>query len=177
MEPTIVEKGQIILLGFSFYGDPFTSPGWTEGNEISRLWHRFEDFLNRNRDRLKNVKHAGVGYEVWGMTGESETQGQFDIFAGIELANLEDVPVEALIKILPPTAYAVFTLKGSLINSDWSRLIYQEWLPNSGYEEAYRFNFQRYDQRFKGVDKLTESELDVYVPIRPAGSNGQAAQA
>ena len=61
---------------------------------------------------------------------------------------------------------AVFTFEGQQINSDWPRMIYQEWLPNSGYQEAYRYNFQLYDQRFKGIDRLDESAIDVYVPIK-----------
>ncbi|GEM_PF-3859724 len=41
MEPTIRELDQIILVGFSFFGDPFAeSSGWTEENEIGRLWNR-----------------------------------------------------------------------------------------------------------------------------------------
>jgi predicted transcriptional regulator YdeE len=37
MEPVIIEKDQMALLGFSFYGDPFRpSAGWTEENEIGR---------------------------------------------------------------------------------------------------------------------------------------------
>ena len=35
MQPTIVQKGEIVLVGMSFYGDPFeTSAGWTEENQI-----------------------------------------------------------------------------------------------------------------------------------------------
>ena len=42
MEPTMIEKRQMMLLGFSFFGDPFKiSGGWTEENEIGRLWKRF----------------------------------------------------------------------------------------------------------------------------------------
>ena len=42
MEPRIVESERIILVGFSFFGDPFAlSAGWTEENEIGRLWQRF----------------------------------------------------------------------------------------------------------------------------------------
>jgi AraC family transcriptional regulator len=167
MEPKIIEKGQIILLGVSFFGDPFTAPGWTEENEIGRLWARFETWMTHHRAQLmKNVKNAEVGYEVWSSDEEAAAKGNFDIFVGVEIATLDDVPVDMLIKVLPPTRYAVFTLEGSQINSDWPRMIYQEWLPNSGYQEAYRYNFQWYDQRFKGLDKLDESAIDVYVPIK-----------
>jgi AraC family transcriptional regulator len=166
MKPIIIEKDQIILLGVSFFGDPFTSAGWTEGNEIGKLWHRFEAFLANHGERIKNIKDDEVGYEVWSTGEETASKGKFDIFAGLEIENVADVPVEALIKILPSTKYAVFTFEGQQINSDWPRMIYQEWLPDSGYQEAYRYNFQLYDQRFKGIDKLDESAIDVYVPIK-----------
>jgi AraC family transcriptional regulator len=166
MKPKIIEKDQIILIGFNFFGDPFTSPGWTEENEIGRLWNRFENYLTRYGDRLKTLKNKEVGYEVWSVDEETMAKGKFDIFAGMEVEELEDVPVEVLVKILPPTKYAVFTFEGQQINSDWPRMIYQEWLPNSEYQEAYKYNFQRYDQRFKGIDNLDESVMEVHVPIK-----------
>jgi predicted transcriptional regulator YdeE len=76
------------------------------------------------------------------------------------------VPVELLVKVLPPTQYAVFTLHGEEITSDWPRRIYQEWLPGSGYEPTHQYNFQYYDERFKGIDKINESTIDVYVPVK-----------
>jgi len=103
---------------------------------------------------------------VWSSDEETAAKGLFDIFAGVEIENLDDVPVELLVKVLPPTRYAVFTLQGEEITSDWSRLIYQEWLPVSGYESAYQYNFQYYDERFKGIDKIAESAIDVYVPVK-----------
>ena len=165
MEPTLVEKGQMILLGVNFFGDPFRMAGWTEDNEIHRLWKRLETFLSRNSERV-TMKNPGVGYEVWSSDEETAAKGLFDIFAGFEIENLDDVPAELLVKVLPPTPYAVFTLHGEEITSDWPRLIYQEWLPPSGYEPAYQYNFQYYDERFKGVDKIAESVIDVYVPVK-----------
>lgn len=42
MDTKIVERKLTILAGISFYGDPFSqSGGWTEENEIGRLWSRF----------------------------------------------------------------------------------------------------------------------------------------
>lgn len=165
MVPTLVEKDRIILLGVNFFGDPFTMTGWTEDNEIHRLWKRLEAFLSQNSGRV-NMKDPGVGYEVWSSDEETAAKGLFDIFAGIEIADLDDVPVELLVKVLPPTQYAVFTFHGQEITSDWPRLIYQEWLPNSGYESAYQYNFQYYDERFKGIDQIDESTIDVYVPVK-----------
>jgi AraC family transcriptional regulator len=165
MEPSIVEKDQILLLGVNFFGDPFTMTGWTEDNEIHRLWQRLETFLSRNSERI-TLKDPGVGYEVWSSDEETAAKGLFDIFAGVEIEDLDNVPVELLVKVLPPIQYAVFTLHGQEITSDWPRKIYQEWLPNSGYEPAHQYNFQYYDERFKGIDQIDESTIDVYVPVK-----------
>jgi len=167
MEPTIVERSQIILLGFSFFGDPFTfSGGWTEENEIGRLWNRFTAYMANHGDHINYVKNNEVGYEVHIEHDETASKGHFEVFVGLEVEKLEDVPVEMLVKILPPTKYAVFTLKGEQITSDWPRMIYHEWMAGSGYQQAYNYSFQLYDQRFKGLENLDESVLDVYIPIR-----------
>jgi AraC family transcriptional regulator len=166
MEPTILDSGQIILLGFSFFGDPFSLKGeWTEENEIGRLWQRFMAYMGKHRHRLQYLADETAGYEVHIEHEETALKGHYEVFVGMEVKKLVDVPVEMLVKILPPTTYAIFTLKGEQINTDWTRKIYEGWLPGSGYRAAYGYNFQFYDQRFKGLDNLAESELDVYVPI------------
>jgi predicted transcriptional regulator YdeE len=168
MEPTIVERDQILLAGFSFFGDPFAaSGGWTEENEIGRLWNRFGVYTAHHGERIKHIESPCVYYELHITHAETAEKGHFEVFVGVEIAQLEDLPVEISVKMLPPTTYAVFMLKGRQITSDWPRMIYQEWMPGSGYEEAYRYTFQLYDQRFKGLDELDASALDVYVPVKP----------
>ncbi len=168
MEPRIIKKGQITLVGFSFFGDPFAeSGGWTEENEIGRLWNRFTIYLTDHRDRIKHIKDDACAYEVHVESEETASKGHREIFVGVEVERLEDIPVEMLVKILPPAQYAVFTLNGEQITSDWSRMIW-EWMSGAGYESAYEYGFQLCDQRFKGLDNLEGSELDVYVPVKPA---------
>jgi AraC family transcriptional regulator len=170
MEPTIVDKAQIILLGLGFFGDPFASSGgWTEENEIGRLWGRFMVYLEHNGDRIRHVKDSTVSYEVHIWDEEAASRGHFEVFVGLEVEELEDVPVEVVAKILPPTKYAVFTLRGEQITSDWPKMIYEDWMARSGYQEAHRYLIQAYDQRFKGLHDLEESELDIYVPIKEMG--------
>ena len=165
MEPTIVEKPQMFLVGFSFFGDPFKlSGGWTEENEIGRLWKRFEAYLAQQRARIKHVVADQVAYEVHIQHQETERTGEFEVFVGFEVAQLEDMPVELSAKILPPTTYAIFTLSGPAISSDWSKMI-AEWMSQAGYASPYPYGFQQYDERFKGVDRMDESVLDVYVPV------------
>lgn len=169
MEPRIVEKEQIILAGFSFFGDPFAeSAGWTEENEIGRLWNRFSTYLADHGERIPHVAEYDVAYEVHVETTETATKGYREVFVGVEVGRLDDVPVELLVKVLPPATYAVFTLRGEEIVSDWSLMI-AEWMLEAGYDSAHPFGLQRYDERFKGLDNLEGSELDVYVPVVPAG--------
>ena len=89
------------------------------------------------------------------------------MFVGVEVEKVEKLPLEMFTKILPASKYAVFTLKGKEITSNWQNKIYKEWLPQSGYEEAHKFLIEYYDDRFRGTDN-SESELDIYVPVKPA---------
>ncbi len=167
MKPTFVEKGQMLLVGLSFFGDPFgLSQEWTEENEIGRLWSRFLSYLADNSSQIKHIKNGETFYEVHIEHPETASKGHFEIFVGVEVEKPADQPVTLLIKRLPPTRYAVFTLAGEQITADWPKLIYQEWLPTSGYQAAYRYNFQLYDRRFKGLENIEESIIEVHVPIK-----------
>jgi predicted transcriptional regulator YdeE len=166
MEPKIVAKPQMMLLGLSFFGDPFSlSAGWTEENEIGRLWKRFMAYLAGHRGEIKHVVSDAVAYEVHTYHAETPETGEFEVFVGLEVDRLEDMPIGMSAKILPPATYALFTLEGEQIGSDWPLLIIGEWLPEAGYEADHSHSIQRYDERFKGVQKIDESVLDVYIPL------------
>jgi AraC family transcriptional regulator len=167
IEPCIVERDRIILMGFSFFGDPFaSSAGWTEENEIGRLWTRFMAYLAANEQIMPALVDSQKAYEVHITHAETSERGEFEIFVGAEISSVTDAPIETVVKVLPPGRYAVFTLQGEEIASDWHRVIYHDWLPGSGYQADPIFGYQLYDSRFKGVQNLPESVLDVYVPLR-----------
>jgi predicted transcriptional regulator YdeE len=168
MEPKIVERGQMILVGLGFYGDPFSlSGGWTEENEIGRLWNRFMSYLAQHHDQIKHARREQVAYELQVYHEDTPRTGEFEVFAGIEVEDLEELPLEMSAKILPPATYAVFTLTGDQIGADYYLKIAAEWLPEAGYQSDYRYSLQRYDERFKGVDNLAESVIEVYIPVQP----------
>jgi predicted transcriptional regulator YdeE len=79
--------------------------------------------------------------------------------------------VDLLVKVLPATDYAVFTLEGEQIASDW-HLEIDQWIKTAGYEHAHPYSFQYYDVRFKGLDRLAESQLDVYMPVAKQKAKG-----
>lgn len=166
MEPVIVTRSEISLVGMSFYGDPFdTHSGWDEENEIGRLWRRLMKYLEGNKHNILHLTNIEAAFEVHIYNPETSLRGVFEVFVGLQVDQIESVPVELLVKTLPPSTYAVFTLKGDEISSDWDMHI-DHWITDAGYQRAGPFSFQYFDQRFQGIDQLAESELDVYMPVR-----------
>ena len=167
MEPLIIHDTQIFLIGMSFYGDPFSkAQGWNEDNEIGNLWNRFSRFLYQNPEAIKNRTNYDAMMEIHVQTAESLEKGYFEIFVGAWVSNLEDVPLECIVKILPKTKYAIFSLQGQEITSDWENLFLTQWLLDSSYELSAPYHLQLYDLRFKGMDRIEESIIEVYMPIR-----------
>jgi AraC family transcriptional regulator len=111
----------------------------------------------------------GCEISIW---NEEELQESkcFYVFVGIEVEQLDGMPLEVVGKVLPPSTYARLTPKGQEITT-WEGTFYEEWLPGSGFQLAahggYHFQIQTYEEgRFKGLGELiAESEIDVYVPV------------
>ncbi len=161
MQPLIQPCPRLLVAGFSFFGDPFHShAGWTETNEIGRLWQRLFGFLT---SPANPYPQPSVSYEIHLQNHETPRTGEFEVFAGFEIPDLARVPPELCVKVLPAGDYALFTLRGDQIVSD--EPIFDCWANTSGYRQAFPFFAQRYDARFKGLDRLAESELDVLVPV------------
>lgn len=165
MNPKIVSEEEWIVIGMGFYGDPFSqASGWSEDNEIGLLWQRFFRFFESQGEAFKHLVDPEAMLEIHIETDESEEKGLFEVFVGMRVGELEDVPLECTVKVLPATDYAVFTLAGREIVSDWGKMM-QDWMATSGYQRAHRYGIQYYDRRFKGLDKVEDSMLDVYVPV------------
>ncbi|MBN1877575.1 MAG: GyrI-like domain-containing protein [Anaerolineae bacterium] len=166
MKSVILEVPPLVLSGFDFFGDPFRSHGgWSEENEIGRLWTRWMVYLEQTRHLFQIVKETDVMYEVHIYHTETPKTGEFEVFVGIEITRLEGVPPEVVIKRMPAGRYAIFTLIGEEITADWTWQLDSEWLPALGVRRCTAFSIQRYDARFKGMEAIADSELDVYIPL------------
>ena len=167
MNQKMVTAGEWRVVGMSFFGDPFSqASGWSEDNEIGLLWKRFIAFYTQHAGAIQHVADPNAMLEIHVETEETLEKGLSQVFVGVRVKKLEDVPIECVVKVLPATEYAVFTLRGAEITADWSKLIYADWLPSSGYCVSHRYGIQYYDQRFKGLDQIEESILDVYTPVK-----------
>jgi len=162
VNPKIVTAKEWLVVGMSFYGDPFSqASGWSEDNEIGLLWKRFMAF---DFARIKHRTAPDAFLEIHIETQETAAKGIFEVFVGAQVDKLEDVPVECVVKVLPAAQYAVFTLEGQQIVSDWSNML-RDWMVSSGYVRSHKYFIQSYDSRFKGMDRIDESVLDAYIPI------------
>ena len=163
MTPTVVERGRILLVGMDYFGNPTANAaGWSEHNAIGQLWKRFNGFYDANKDSIRHLVSES-GYEVWvGVEGVT-TAPNASIFVGVEVREIEDLPLALVAKVLPKTRYAVFTLKGEQIKKDWGKI--WEWLPQAGHTSSHKYLLEYYDvRRFKGLGN-PESELDFMIPV------------
>jgi AraC family transcriptional regulator len=171
-DPTFTEEIILKLSGMVYFGNPVHSyEGWTEGNEIGKLWDRFTRICIENADELGKVTvEPGVAYEAH-IAYAGEPNQEYHIFVGIETREPITYPIELFYKVMPASKYAVFTAKGHNM-ANQIETIYTEWLPNSLYVESYPMLIQRYDQkRFISLDD-PESEIDFMVPIKERDYEG-----
>jgi len=169
------QKSEIIvnrsfrLLGCVYYGDPFHSEaGWTEENEIGLTWQRFMTIFQKNQELIKKfIVNEDFGYELHIEPDEYKDTKKYYVFVGMEVSEeIEKVPLEMFIKVLPTTMYAVFTFKGKDIIRA-GNYIWHNWLPTSDkYKEAFPYEIQAYERkRFFGLND-ERSEIDFYIPIK-----------
>ena len=169
-EPTkinIFDSEERILIGCVYYGDPFhTEKGWSQENEIGKTWGRFNRLFEKNKEALSKYQiNSTTAYEIHIEPEEYSETKKFYVFVGIEVNKIEYVPIEMFVKRIPATKYACFTFKGENMFKGGS-YIWDEWYPQSNYEEELPIIIQAYDStRFSGLGEK-DTELDYYISIK-----------
>jgi predicted transcriptional regulator YdeE len=147
MDPRIIEKGEIRLVGVVSYG-----------GDIGELWKRFD--ANEGR-----IKHAveGVWYELH-VYPEDFTAGTPYYLVAREVTSVEAVPHDMFVKLLPPGEWASFTHRCGVEGYEVLNKRIESWLATAPYRHARNISLQVYDARFRGFSD-PESELDLLIPI------------
>lgn len=164
--PRVVRYPAMPLAGMSFFGDPFTShAGWTEENEIGRLWCRLGRYLD-----AAGATVPAVTFEVHLRGAETALTGEFEVFAGYPVPGpcapgVGDVAVELVTRTLPAGMYVEVELCGTDIVEE--NPVLADWFRASGYREDGSFLLMRYDERFLGTDRLGDSVVTFAMPVRP----------
>lgn len=145
MEPTIVTKGEMILVGLT-----------SDRSDIHGLWMKYEE-----KDKAIAHKVEGTGYELHRFLKDS-----VQVTVGTEVTNADSVPEGLTVTRVPAGQYAVFTHR--LANGGYEGLnpVMDKWLKTGPYEQADSFIIEVYGPRFKGGNQ-PDSEIDFLIPVRP----------
>lgn len=167
MKFDIVEKEDLIICGMNYFGDPFQVGGaWSVDNAIGRLWKQFMDYIMTYPHKITGQVNPQSFYELHIQSPGYEETGEYAIMIGVQVQSLQDIPIELVAKHLPASQYLRLHLVGNEIVSDWNKAIEDYFTDSNDYQVASNFSFEHYDHRFKGMDRIDESELDIYVPIQ-----------
>ncbi|MEN6521378.1 MAG: GyrI-like domain-containing protein [Armatimonadota bacterium] len=158
MEPKIVTRGEIKLIGNKYIGANLNG-------EIPALWDK--QFLPRMSE-IKNVVNGNASYGLCECMCKGECKcgqgAEFYYIAAMEVSSFDEVPDGMSTKTVPAAKYAVFTHKGPVSKlHDTFQKIYTEWIPASGLEIAGNYCFEYYGGCF---DNSENSLMDIYVPLK-----------
>jgi len=95
----------------------------------------------------------------------SDLNAEFEKWVAIEVDNIEKLPDGMSSFVIKAGMYAVFHFKGSVSEFPKSRAyIFQQWLPNSGYQLDYRAHFEILSEDYS--KDLQNIEEDIWIPIK-----------
>jgi predicted transcriptional regulator YdeE len=164
MKTELVFLNALLLGGVDFYGDPFRlKGGWDSDNEIGNTCRRFVEYVTENPVRPYTADKQ-VFYEVHIYGKETADKGCFEVFVGEEVKS-SALPIDVCAKYIAASDYLKVTLTGAEITEDWWKKLDAEFLPPYGVKKLDTYMIQAYDERFKGMEHLEASEIDVYIPI------------
>ncbi|MEF8874206.1 MAG: GyrI-like domain-containing protein [Candidatus Thermoplasmatota archaeon] len=174
MDYELIKKENMYLAGLQYYGTIEQQDIKIE-NCIDDLWLRFAKFCRNKWGTIEDkVVDPDLSYEIqiWNEE-ELKKEGKLSIFVGVEFEDLDEIPLELSGKVLPAGKYISFKLKGEEIKT-WEEDILQDWFPHDDYWFRsfgdYLFHVQCFhEEKFKGVENLEESELEVLVPVDEVG--------
>jgi AraC family transcriptional regulator len=157
MEVVILEREALKVVGMKISTT-------IEENKIPQLWN---EFIPRIAE-LKEVAVPDCSLGICLYEGKDfEAGAPFSYLAAVVVKDDSVVPEGMIFYEIPATKVAVFTHTGSVENlAETYEYIYEEWLPESGYEIAEADELEWYDTRFKYDDP--ESQMDIHVPLKPA---------
>lgn len=155
MEPRIIERGPLTIVGLLYFGE-------NQNGEIPQLWGQFNP---RVAEIPHRVPDAGYGF----CFTDHPQSANFWYLACVAVEQVTAIPADMFARSVPAHTYAVFTHRGpvSALGETYAQA-YKGWLPSAPYELAAHFDFELYDDRFNLKDEAN-SELEIYIPVRPKG--------
>ena len=149
--PRFVSSKRLLLAGL---GERYTCD---TSAAIPSQWQRFLPHLNQIPGQL--------GGTAYGVCCNSDAAGNFDYVCGVEVKDFARVSADWSRVRIPELRYAVFHQREhiSTIRSTWNT-IWNNWLPDSGYEVVDAPNFERYGDDFDSVTGT--GGFEIWIPIK-----------
>jgi AraC family transcriptional regulator len=124
---------------------------------IPAQWQRFLPHFNRVPGQ--------VGKVAYGVTYNTDDEGNMDYLCGVEVADFSRVPADFARLRIPEQRYVVFDHPGHVsgVRRTWAT-IWSSWFPASGHEPADGPNFERYGETFDS--QTGNGGLEIWIPIR-----------
>ncbi|WP_409343482.1 GyrI-like domain-containing protein [Paenibacillus sp. MBLB4367] len=161
IKPIFMKKDAFLLVGV----DKYTDTGFAA---IEEAWMDFQARAQDIRNRVN--EHACYGFEDY-TRGFAWPQGaplpHYHYIAAAQVSSLEDIPEGLFGRSVPAATYAVFTRRMPLSELHKAfRYVYDEWLPQSGYEidPAVGADFEYYPEP---VADHEHALIEIYLPIVP----------
>ena len=134
-------------------------------NTTPELWQNFMPRRTEIQHLIPNIYFAIQEYSEVLNFKDFQANNNFKMWAAVEVSKLTDLPRAMACLTLPAGKYAVFIHKGqadSFYNT--SKYIFEQWLPNSGYELDLRPHFQVMDKNYRPDDPASQEE--VWIPLK-----------
>lgn len=160
VKPEIVELTHLRVCGLTYKGK-------NQHGEIPELWQKFIPRMKEIKNPVSNMKSYGIcePLEESVEDVDLDNPNDFRYLAGIEVTSDENIPAGMEVWEVPHKKYAVFTHTGAVeLLGDTYKAIYSKWIPESGYEVVFTYDFEVYDEDFKPGDPT--SKMYVYIPIK-----------
>jgi AraC family transcriptional regulator len=128
-----------------------------DGSAIAGQWRRFMPYLGRIEGQ--------VGKAAYGTSYYTGADGNVEYLSGVEVATFSSVPRNFGLLCVPAQRCAVFFHGDHVatLRDTWTA-IWNQWLPDSGYDVADAPFFERYAESFDPCTGLGGAEI--WIPIR-----------
>ncbi|MBO8162801.1 MAG: AraC family transcriptional regulator [Brevibacillus sp.] len=151
MDFTPVKRSAFTIIGLEHTG-PYSTM-----DQLPKLWQDLFTRIDELTERVNEKAELGVCFDE---------PHEFTYIVGVEAPSTANIPEGMTARHVPEHEYLVFTHRGHISKlSETYKKIYDEWLPQSGYQrDGDAPFFELYDERFQPDSE--DSELDVYIPIK-----------
>ncbi|MFP4846749.1 GyrI-like domain-containing protein [Winogradskyella sp. PE311] len=153
MIATIEKRSSKYVLGMK------SSMHHNEFGKIVELWKRF---MPNRKSIINAINTEYIALQVYDDFNNFESA--FDIWACVEVSDVNNIPTNMKAFIIPEGEYAKFLHKGMDASATYQKIM-REWLPTSGYIIDDRPHFQVMGEKYKNGS--SDSEEDFYIPVKP----------